>query len=968
MKSKIFIFSIFITLSLSNYVYWEPAIPSPGGIIEIFYDSEEGVLPDAVSSLFIHLGYNGWQDVDDYEMFYQPQIPDGNWFKFIYSIPEDAETVDFVFTDGSDWDNNGGVGIDWHISLSSFWTPLQPTPNETIDIIVTNPLIDKIAWMVEVGGGNFTTPINSYWPEGSYLEGNFVFSPLEDLEDGTQILSLGPFNDGVQIVESIKFISKLSGGGWDQLSNGQLPFYDIYLDFDSQDGAPNIFFLSPSEGSVINGSTQLVTVGSAQLVEYWVNGEIVAESSSAPPFSANWVLGEDLFGEVTVYAIAYGESDLISIVPLKVDVPVSVVNQNPSSPCDDGLTINDNNIQICLYAPDKDYVAIKGSWNSQFLNGELMKLSDDGFWWYETNLSNGVYQYQYNLEGEKNIADPWSEDVVWKDIIGISESADFKKAKTNFSIGESDYQWSDSNFSRPSINELIIYELHIGDFGADGNRYGNFNDVISKIESGYFNDLGVNAIELMPVNEFEGEYSWGYNPSFHMAVESSYGSPNNFKDLVDIAHENKIAVLLDVVYNHTWGSSPLFQLYQPIDNYDWQDHDFDNCPYFDNESSLWGYKLEHWHNVYGRDYRGWKYVVNSLEKWVNDYHIDGFRFDYTPGIGWGGGSDGVSFYADYLRNLDSGLILIAEEDNSFQINQTDFDSGWDYSYFHTLDANLLEVNSNGHSWGDMNDLWNHINSYNQGYQDHYGAINYIENHDEGRIVYELTEYQGFSVQQAIEKSKLGSTVLFTSLGIPLIYNGQEFGQSAPHRDDFGYPIYQPLQWNNLNTDSGQELFSHYKKLADLRSGYDVFNNGYHDLKLTDNNKKCIVYWRSHNQDEVVVVANFDNNSQYIDIEFPHNGIWYDFLNDSNFEIESNFYADWLLPPYSAFVFVSSLPDDAILGDVNFDGFINVLDIVLVVGCIVGSCGLDDVSSGDYNQDGFVNVLDVVQIVNFIVNQ
>jgi 1,4-alpha-glucan branching enzyme len=281
---------------------------------------------------------------------------------------------------------------------------------------------------------------------------------------------------------------------------------------------------------------------------------------------------------------------------------------------------------------------------------------------------------------------------------------------------------------------------------------------------------------------------------------------------------------------------------------------------------------------------------------------------------------------------------------------------------------LLEVNANGHSWGDMDDLWNHINSYNQGYQDHYGSINYIENHDEGRIIYELTEYQGFGIGEAIQKSKLGSTVLFTSLGVPLIYNGQEFGQSAPHRDEYGYPIYQPLQWDKLNTDLGQELFSHYKKLSELRKSYNVFNNGYHDLKLIDNSKKCIVYWRAHNEDEVVIVANFDNNSQYIDVEFPHNGLWYDFLNDSNFQIESNFYGDWMLPPHSAFVFVSSLPDDSLLGDVNFDGFVNVLDIVLVVGCIVGSCGLDDVSSGDYNQDGFVNVLDVVQIVNFIVNQ
>ena len=126
---RIFFVLVIFNFSFSNYVYWEPAIPSPGGTIEIFYDSQQGSLSDNLSTLFIHLGYNGWQDVEDYEMFYQPQITDGNWFKFIYNIPSNAETIDFVFTDGNDsWDNKGGVGIDWHISLSSFWSPLSHHP------------------------------------------------------------------------------------------------------------------------------------------------------------------------------------------------------------------------------------------------------------------------------------------------------------------------------------------------------------------------------------------------------------------------------------------------------------------------------------------------------------------------------------------------------------------------------------------------------------------------------------------------------------------------------------------------------------------------------------------------------------------------------------------------------------------------------------------------------------------------
>ncbi len=964
-------FSIIVfNFLVSNYVFWEPAIPTPGGTIEIFYDSQEGALADNLSSVFIHLGYNGWQDTEDYEMFYQPEIPDGNWFKFIYNIPENAETIDFVFRDSNEiWDNNGGVGIDWHISLSSFWTPLQPTPNDVIDILIADNTVNEIAWMINTGNNYFSKPDQVYWPEGSYIDGNFVVTPVSENEDGERKVSLGPFNQGVQIIESIKFISRQVNGDWDLLSNGQLLFYDIYVNFQSQENDPYVFFLSPQSNSNITGPTQITSVGTAQRVEYWMNGNLIGSSENGPPFTFLWSPDQQLFGENKIYAIAYGANDRVSITNVIVNLPVNTTNENPDSLCKDGLTVNGNEIQICLYAPNKDYVALKSSWNTNYPNGELMKYSQDGFWWYNSNLPDGNYEYQFNIDGDKLIADPWSKDVEWKDIIGISESSNFQRAKTTFSIGDMEFAWSDSEFIRPTMNELIIYEMHIGDFGANQNSNGTYNDLTAKIESGYFTNLGINAIELMPLGEFEGGNSWGYDPSFYMAPESQYGTVNELKNLINVAHNHDIAILLDVVFNHLWGSSPLFQLYQPMDSFNWQDHDYLNCPYFDDEESLWGYKIENWHEVNGREYRGWRYVVDALDMWVNDYHIDGFRFDYTPGIGWGGDANGASFYANYLDNIDSSLILIAEEDNYYQINQTDFDSGWDYSYFHTMDSNLLEINSNGHFWGDMNDLWNHINSYSQGYQDHYGSINYIENHDEGRIIYELTNYQGFPIEGAYQKSKLGSIVLFTSLGVPMIYNGQEFGQNTPHRDDFGYPISpQPLQWENLDSELGQSLFNHYSRLSKLRSSYDVLKNGYHDLKLIDNSKKSIVYWRVHEQDQIVVVANFNNTTEYIDVEFPQAGIWYDFLNNTEIEIESNFYGGWELPPSSAFVFVSSLPSEQLVGDINVDGLINVLDIVSIVGCIIDdNCSPDSISLGDFNSDNSLDILDVVSMVNFILN-
>ena len=117
---KINILSILFLLSpiFSSVVFWEPEIPIPGQEITVYYNTIDGALPNNTFPAYIHLGYNGWQDTEDYAMSYEPSIGVG-WWKYTYDIPEDAETIDFVFTDLNDnWDNNGGIGIDWHISLN----------------------------------------------------------------------------------------------------------------------------------------------------------------------------------------------------------------------------------------------------------------------------------------------------------------------------------------------------------------------------------------------------------------------------------------------------------------------------------------------------------------------------------------------------------------------------------------------------------------------------------------------------------------------------------------------------------------------------------------------------------------------------------------------------------------------------------------------------------------------------------
>ena len=898
MKFRVVIFCLLLNLvSAQNLVYWEPEQPIPGESITIFYNHIEGSLPDDAVQVYVHLGYNGWQDTQDYAMSYTPEIGNG-WWQYEYDIPNDAETIDFVFTDmEGNWDNNGGLGIDWHISLNYYWTPYYPGPGEIITIVLNNVVQGgEIAWTVDAGNGH-ALPLESYWPEGSYLEEELVFSPLSENGSGSLTIDLGPFISGEQVVNSIKFKIRWENGDWDVGSNGQIMNYDIYIDYSYTSGDPYVFFVNPTpdENEQVSGTINLSVVGDAETVEFWVDGEYLGIDETSP-FEESWIPESSEFGNATIVAIAHGSNSGVSYLFRHVYILYEIVEEPVPTGITDGVNIAGNTITISLYAPFKNFIAVKGSWNQEYPNGELMKISGDTLWWYQIELPDGEHSYQYNVDDEKLVADPWSKDVTWLDPSGQWESGDYTHAKTVFSVGAPEFEWTDQNYNRPEQKDVIIYEMHIGDFNGDPVNTGTFQDVTGKIQEGYFNDLGINTIELMPVNECEGDWSWGYNPSFYMAPESSYGTPDDLKELVNTAHEHGISVLFDVVFNHLWGSSPLFQLYQPLDNWDYEDHNYDHCPYFHNEESPWGYKLQHWHEVDGRQYRAWKHISDVLLSYVYDYHADGFRFDVTAGIGWGGDENGSSFYADLLDDIDPSLILVAEEDNPYQINNSDFDSGWDWSYHHAIFNNLMGYSSN------MWEVQNHLQWWSQNWSEHTHPCNYTVSHDETRIIYEAITYANMNLEEAHKKSKLGAAVLFTGTGTPMMYHGQEFGQNSPVSLD---P--QPLQWENLDSPSGADLFNYFKGLLWLRNNWEVIRGANLEIIYLNNSQK-IIGMKRHDEglgQTVYCVMNFNSNDQTIsELPFPYAGVWYEFIQDTQLETDSGIFSNYFIPASSSKIYTN----------------------------------------------------------------
>ena len=233
---------------------------------------------------------------------------------------------------------------------------------------------------------------------------------------------------------------------------------------------------------------------------------------------------------------------------------------------------------LVLTAPGKEFIQVAGSWNNYSpTNSDVMKRDPStGKYWLEiSNLTSGAIEtYQYwvfdtnpiaNSPSIVKVADPYSPLVLSPfDDPYISETTypnmpaypeGQEREVTVLQTGQTSYDWEVPNFTKPAEEDLIIYEVLLRDFDTDRN----FQDIIDKID--YFKNLNVNAIEIMPIMEYEGNESWGYNTAFHMAIDKFYGTQEKFKELVDVCHQNGIAVILDIAFNHAFGRNPMVRMW-----------------------------------------------------------------------------------------------------------------------------------------------------------------------------------------------------------------------------------------------------------------------------------------------------------------------------------------------------------------------------------------------------------------------
>jgi 1,4-alpha-glucan branching enzyme len=536
-----------------------------------------------------------------------------------------------------------------------------------------------------------------------------------------------------------------------------------------------------------------------------------------------------------------------------------------------GAITHAQGVAFRVWAPHADQVAITGSFNDWSKDGDPMASEGNGYWYADLAHAGIGDEYRYLIRSggtELSRIDPYARQVTSS--IG------------NAVIVDPEYDWQGDDFQMPPWNELVIYEMHVGTFHRpEDDAPGTFADAIAKFD--HLRRLGINAIQIMPAMEFAGDISWGYNPAHIFAIESAYGGPAAFKDFVKAAHRTGFAVILDVVYNH-FGPSDL-----DLWRFDgWSENDGGGI-YFYNDGrreTPWGATRPD----YGRaEVR--QFIRDNALMWLEEYHVDGLRFDMTlyirsvrgdegdPGDALPDGWSLLQWLNREIAERFPGRLTIAEDlRNKAEVTAAAGEGGagfgaqWDAEFVHPIRAVLIEGTDEARHMGTVaHALGHHYNG------DAFQRVIYTESHDEvangkARVPHEIAP--GDPAHWAAQKrSTLGAALTLTAPGIPMLFQGQEFLQGEWFRDTV------PLDWDLGETFHG--ILRLYRDLIRLRLNRAGASRGLCGrglaIRHVNESDKVIAFHRWDQGgpgDDVVVVANFGNRThQSYRIGLPREGLW-----------------------------------------------------------------------------------------------
>lgn len=573
----------------------------------------------------------------------------------------------------------------------------------------------------------------------------------------------------------------------------------------------------------------------------------------------------------------------------------------------DGINkISDDSLGFMLYAPGKESVYLIGDFNNwQVADNYRMKKDGDRFWIRIGNLQKGKeYVCQYLIDNQIRIADPYADKISDPDNDRYITSTvypnlmSYPTGKTTeiamvVNTDRSGYSWKAPDFRVDKAQSMVIYEVLIRDFTTSGTIKG----VKDKIP--YLKELGVNAIELMPFNEFEGNDSWGYNPSFYFAPDKAYGTSKDYKDFIDACHSNNIAVIMDMVLNHSYGSSPMVRMYQDGKNGSvtasnpW----YNQKSNFANPDAQWGYDFNH-------DSNATRTFVDSVcAYWMKEYKIDGFRFDFTKGFSntpypsSGNNSWGNAYDAARIRNLkriydgikkrNPDAIMICE-------HLSDNDEETELANYGIMLWGNINYNFNQATMGWENNNIDWASYVKRGWGKP-NLVAYMESHDEERIMFKNKQWGNSNppydvkvLNTGLKRTEAAAVMLMTIPGPKMIWQFGEMGYdySINSRED-GYwedteeytsgkyrLVKKPIKWEYLENTSRKSLHNIYVKMNKLRNENAIFSTGDYTIKEDDLYKQILLKSGSGN---VCAVANFNVSVTSKTVDFGKTGEWEDYF-------------------------------------------------------------------------------------------
>jgi hypothetical protein len=673
---------------------------------------------------------------------------------------------------------------------------------------------------------------------------------------------------------------------------------DLYTDVASPNASLSITLLSPSEQVVLiyEGDSLLIDViisDTAALTIFDDQALIYAETVDRATFyhhpasSGKHVLRFEASTDTTIQL----EKSYFVLPPNpdKINPPSGVVN---------GLNyFTDSTYLFQIYAPFKNYVFLLCPQNQYEpdTSFQLHVAEDESTYWVElprTWFAGGNNTYQYLVDGGIKVADPLSEIVLDPNNDGgihpsvMNTLPPYPAGMTTgivtaFDKDKIPFDFVVDSFEKPERTKLVIYELLLRDYLLTHS----FSTLLDTLD--YFATLGVTAIELMPIAEFEGNNSWGYNASFPMAVDKYYGTRELLKRFIDAAHQRGIAVILDVVFNHVFGQSPLARMYwDPVNS-----RPAANNPYLNvipKHPFNVGYDMNH----ESQATKTW--VKRILSYWITEFKFDGFRFDLSKGFTqFNSGND-----AGLMARYDTGRIAILK-DYAHHIWSLDSTAYVILEHFADNDEETVLANDGMMLWGNINYEFSQaakgfqsslkgLDYSVRGWNDP-NLVGYMESHDEERMMYRVLNegasqgnYNTKQLPTALKRMEAASAIFYSVPGPKMLWEFGELGYDFPINRCVDGTISnncrldpKPIRWDYLQQPDRKRLHDVVASLAYLKANYPTFSTD--NFLFNDGNLFVKNLQLNHPDMDALVMANYRVINSDVNPKFQYTGTWYEYF-------------------------------------------------------------------------------------------